>query len=312
MYTDYSNRYLGLDPNLGGSGSIPPPFMQGTGLPYANNFALPQIMAGSVYPASQSVSQPDSMMGNMMKMLSVMAVLKQMDNAEDSSSFQGYQALLSSLPLGNSGMADMFGLFSVMAQFDMLEDKSSSSPKRNNSRINSKSIKAKDLSPEFLDKVKKIADEINCDSKDLITVMYAESGLNSKAVNDKWYRGKNGKLLPPTYATGLIQITKKTARTLDTTVGALYKMTPEKQLDYVEKYLKKNKADYGLGNKELSGADLYALVYLPGRSKRNTLTTSGESYYDANKILDKNKDGRITKDDLARIMELKKKQVFSD
>ena len=38
-------------------------------------------------------------------------------------------------------------------------------------------------------------------------------------------------------ATGLIQFTDKTAKGLGTTTEALAKMTPEQQLDYVEKYL---------------------------------------------------------------------------
>lgn len=141
--------------------------------------------------------------------------------------------------------------------------------------------------PEFLEKVKEISKKINCDYKDLLGVMNSESGINSKAQN------KNGG------ATGLIQFMPKTAEALGTTTEALKEMSPIEQLDYVEKFMLKNKKAFGFGeNDKLSGGQLYALVFLPARAKREVLTESGENYYSANKGLDLNNDGKITKTEL--------------
>ncbi len=148
-------------------------------------------------------------------------------------------------------------------------------------------VSAKGLGPEFLARVKEIANKINCDYRDLLGVMNSESGLNSKAVN------------PHGGATGLIQFMPKTAEGLGTSTAALKAMTPLEQLDYVEKFLVQNKKSAGFSSSaKLSGGDLYALVFLPGRAKRDVLTTSNEKYYTWNKGLDANKDGQITKTEL--------------
>lgn len=316
MYTGYSNKYFGLDPNLGSSGNLPPPFMARSGFPIPNyNFTLPRIMAGATTP--MPAIQPDSANTSMMRLLNFMIVSKQAEKAQesgdsvDTSGLQEFSQLLGSLPMGNNnGMASLFGMMTLMAQLDSLDSDNTSHNSRHNAKINSKNIKVKDLSPEFLDKVKKIADELNCDSKDLLAVMYAESGLDSTAVNKTPIKTKDGRTLPPTYATGLIQFTKKSAADLNTTRAELKEMTPEKQLDYVEKYLKKVKQDLGLGDKSLSSADVYALVFLPGRIKRNILTSSGENYYEANTGLDKDHNGNISKSDLEKIMDEKKRIIF--
>jgi len=142
-------------------------------------------------------------------------------------------------------------------------------------------------SKAFLNKVKEIARRINCDYKDLLGVMQSESGLNPQAVNKS------------SGATGLIQFMPRTAQELGTTTSALKNMNAVQQLDYVEKFLVKMKKQAGFGQMEpLSGGQLYALVFLPARSHREVLTDSSEKYYTANKGLDKNKDGKITKTEL--------------
>ena len=50
----------------------------------------------------------------------------------------------------------------------------------------------------------------------------------------------------------------------------------------------------------LSAGDLYALVFLPGRAKREVLTVKGEKYYNQNKGVDMDHNGDISKTDLAR------------
>ena len=147
------------------------------------------------------------------------------------------------------------------------------------------------LDKAFLDKVKQIASRINCDYKDLLAVMHSESGLNSRAVN----KGSG--------ATGLIQFLPSTAKQLGTTTEALRNMTPIQQLDYVEKFFNMNKKTFGVGNRKLSAGDLYTLVFMPAKINNEVITSKGSSAYSANKGLDANKDGMITKTELAnRVM----------
>lgn len=141
--------------------------------------------------------------------------------------------------------------------------------------------------PEFLAKVKQIAQRLNCDYRDLLGLMNSESGINAQAKN------------PTSSATGLIQFIESTARSLGTSTAELRQMSPIEQLDYVEKYLATQKANAGISGK-LSAGDLYALTFLPARASRNVLTSSGEKYYACNKGLDTNKDGQITKDELGQ------------
>lgn len=157
----------------------------------------------------------------------------------------------------------------------------------NNSAGKKLSLNSQTYGPEFLAKVKQIANRLNCNYRDLLGLMNSESGINSKAYN------------PNGGATGLIQIMPNTAKSLGTTTAALKNMTPLQQLDYVEKYLSNAKASAGFSsNAKLSAGDLYALTFLPARAKKETLTHSGENYYEQNTGLDLNKDGKITKSEL--------------
>ena len=152
----------------------------------------------------------------------------------------------------------------------------------------------------FINGVKAVAKKINCNYKDLLAVMNAESGLNPHAVN------KNGG------ATGLIQFMPKTAERLGTSTDELLQMSATEQLTYVEKFLENAKKSAGFkSDAKLSGADLYSLVFLPGRAKRDVLCEKGETkangkllkYYEANKGTDLNGDGKITKAELGQRIE---------
>jgi len=141
--------------------------------------------------------------------------------------------------------------------------------------------------PAFLSKVKEISKRLNCNYRDLLGVMNSESGIRADAKN------------PNGSATGLIQFVESTANRLGTTTAALRQMSPIEQLDYVEKYLTSAKRSAGFSSSDkLSGGQLYALIFLPARAGREVLTQSGESYYSCNRGLDKNKDGKITKQEL--------------
>ena len=141
--------------------------------------------------------------------------------------------------------------------------------------------------PEFLAKVKQIAKRLNCNYRDLLGLMNSESGIRTDAKN------------PKGSATGLIQFIESTANELGTTTAELRRMSPIEQLDYVERYLAKAKANAGITGK-LTAGDLYALTFLPGRANRQVITTIGEEYYAKNTGLDLNHDGRITKNELGQ------------
>lgn len=152
--------------------------------------------------------------------------------------------------------------------------------------------------PEFLAKVKQIAQRINCDYRDLLALMNSESGINAH----QWCTipGEENK------AVGLIQFREGTARTLGTSMQALANMTPLEQLDYVEKYFKYWIDLKNLNGKQLSAGDLYTLTYTPAYAGQSVLSSQGQSFYDRNKGLDVNGDKKITTDDLAQRIQKKR------
>ena len=148
------------------------------------------------------------------------------------------------------------------------------------------------LNKEFLDKVKQVAKNLNCDYEDLLAVMNSESSLNPA----KWNSSKS--------AVGLIQFTNSALAEINRVYGIqltkedVAKMNAIDQLDLAEKYLKITTRKFG--GRKLSAADLYASLYLPARAKNDILTRRGENYYDCNRGLDMDGDGVITKSDLER------------
>ena len=178
-----------------------------------------------------------------------------------------------------------FGKLSGMGM-NPIGNTGSITPTTNPSYGNSPSVK---LDQNFLNKTKEISQRIGCDYKDLLAVMNSESGLKSNAKN------------PKGSATGLIQFMPATAKMLGTTTDELRKMSPTQQLDYVEKFFVQVKKTYGFEGKKLSGADLYALVFMPARANRDILTSASDGKtYSMNKGLDKDGDGHISKADLQR------------
>lgn len=150
--------------------------------------------------------------------------------------------------------------------------------------------KGTEYGPEFLNRVKQIAKNLNCNYRDLLAIMNSESNINAKTV------AKNG-------ASGLICFMPQFYD-----VAKIRKMSPMEQLDLVEKVLKKSKVASGFApNAKLSKGDLYALVFLPARANKDVLCTKGErdkngkllGYYESNSRLDYNKDGNITKEEMA-------------
>ena len=191
---------------------------------------------------------------------------------------------------------------------NMVSDKTSNSEvsSSNNSVETSKTstpASAKTLGKPFLDKVKQVAKNINCDYKDLLALMNSESSLNPQA-------GKG------TSYVGLIQFGDSAVQDLRTK-GGYSNLTKEKisnmsaieQLDLVEKTIQISKKYAKISeDKRLTAGDLYALIFAPSRAGREVLYSKGEAGYNSvNAKMDYNKDGKITKSEMAQ--RINKKRV---
>jgi hypothetical protein len=136
-----------------------------------------------------------------------------------------------------------------------------------------------------MDAVDAFAKKKKINANDLLAVMGVETvGTMSPSIKN-----------PKSSASGLIQFMDSTAKELGTTTSELRKMTRADQMKYVEKYFEMN----GLR----TGADIgeiYQKVFMPNRDK-NMLARRGSVEYSKNYQLDVNKDGVITRDDLAEI-----------
>lgn len=191
--------------------------------------------------------------------------------------------LWSSLPMGDSFS------FSTTASSKTYSDSDTSNFSYDAEALKNKwQKKNSHLTQAFFNKVVQVAKRVNCDPNDLMCLMNSESGLKTTAVN----KGSG--------ATGLIQFIPSTARSLGTSCSALKSMSPEEQMVYVEKCIMNSKQAAKLGNQKIGPGTLYALIFLPSRAGRDILTTSGEKFYSSNKGLDIDKDGKISKADLAK------------
>jgi hypothetical protein len=120
----------------------------------------------------------------------------------------------------------------------------------------------------------------------LMVAMYFESKLNSKARN------------PNSSATGLIQFMEATAKGLGTSTEKLYFMPQITQLSYVYKYLNR------YAGKMKSLGDVYLAIFYPaavGKSDDYILPLS-ENSVNLNKVLDKNKDHKLTKKEITEVI----------
>ncbi|WP_013324516.1 C39 family peptidase [Gloeothece verrucosa] len=140
-------------------------------------------------------------------------------------------------------------------------------------------------SKQFKNRVRLIANNINCDPSDLMAIMSFESGGSfSSAVKNQAGSG----------AVGLIQFMPQTAASLGTSTEALAKMTAIGQLDWVEKYFL---AQLGADTSRKSLSDLYMAVLWPaaiGKTLNYGLFTRPGIAYNQNSGLDVNRDGIIS------------------
>lgn len=142
-----------------------------------------------------------------------------------------------------------------------------------------------------------VAGDVGCDPSHLSAVIYFESRWDPAAVNAAYG------------ATGLIQFLPSTARGLGTTVEDLATMSRVDQLGYVLAYLRSYAGRLG------TLADLYMAVLRPtaiGKADSFALITSDEGKaYVANKGLDLDANGQITKAEATAIVAKRLEQGLS-
>ncbi len=142
----------------------------------------------------------------------------------------------------------------------------------------------------FGNKVMDISAKLGVPAEWLMFVMWFESKLNSRAVND--YTG----------ATGLIQFMPATAKGLGTTLQKLKDMSNVQQLDYVYKYLLPYKS------KLKSFQDLYLSVFFPaavGKPESTVIKAknlNAETVAKANPAFDLDKNGEITIAEIKQVL----------
>ncbi len=139
------------------------------------------------------------------------------------------------------------------------------------------------VSLAFKTKVIQVAGNLGVDPNYLMAAMAFESGETfSASVKNAAGSG----------AVGLIQFMPETATHLLTSTSALAAMTPETQLDYVEKFFNPYKGRLN------SLGDVYMAILWPsaiGKPDDYALFKSPSKQYQQNKGLDANKDGVVTK-----------------
>ena len=136
-------------------------------------------------------------------------------------------------------------------------------------------------SPAFRSKVAKIAASLNASTVDLLLcISFETAGTFDPA-----------EMNPVSHAIGLIQFMPSTAASLGTSTEELAMMTPIRQLDFVEMYLRR------IGKNFPRLEDLYMAILSPnavGRSVDHVLFRDPQVAYRQNRGLDTNSDGEIT------------------
>ena len=139
----------------------------------------------------------------------------------------------------------------------------------------------------FEQKVRKVSKKLGVAPEWLMAVMYSESKFDASVSN---HAGSG--------ATGLIQWMPSTAQEFGITVQRLRNLNHLEQLDYVYKYLNNVRKRYK--NYE-NITDLYLAILYPkaiGETPCYTLYAHPQVSYSMNKILDENKDKRVTVQDI--------------
>lgn len=161
----------------------------------------------------------------------------------------------------------------------------------------SKILKDSAFNDEFYKSVIDASKALKCDPRDLMTMMYSENGFN--------YNSKLGIL---GFCNGLDGTT----------------MTPAEQVNAAKKYLLDSKSWSYDKNYQLSGAELYALNFVPGTVSNNIKKAKktgadpnemalvdkyGIYWNETNRALDYNNDGKVTTNEMAQRLEKKRAEI---
>lgn len=149
---------------------------------------------------------------------------------------------------------------------------------------------------DFVKKLQEMSNEYgNVSPEDFLTIFIKENGVNkdgvllldqdSKAETDK----KGG------HAKGLIQFVPTTAESIGLDQSKTSEMSPVEQLEFVDKFYKQ------FDHKNINGyEDLYLTTFYPAAVNQPddfVIASGDQTAYSANKPIDKDKDGKITKAD---------------
>ena len=192
-------------------------------------------------------------------------------------------------------------------------------------KVEPKSEMTYDLPPEvagdekFMSGIADLSEKYNIPQNDILAMMDFETGGTFDPAQKNI--GPDGTPETGSGATGLIQFTPKTAEGLGTSTDDLSKMSRSEQLEYVDKHFETNLKGR-LGDEGGDISDLYMSVLFPvavGKPDDFVLFGKGainekfEGRYEANRGLDANNDGSITKvEAAAKVIKLRDKNVKSD
>ncbi|MEW5291999.1 hypothetical protein ABW286_22955 [Erwinia papayae] len=113
---------------------------------------------------------------------------------------------------------------------------------------------------------------------------------------------------PGSSATGLIQFMKATAEELGTSIPQLRRMDHVQQMEYVKKYFQMQSRNINIPTEEWSLEDVYYSIFSPKTIKikpNGIIYQKGDGgTYDKNLYHDINKDGKITKSEIAENIRL--------
>lgn len=170
---------------------------------------------------------------------------------------------------------------------------------RNYQKINYRNPKVQEgiqegkFEPGFLSDLEKMCKRLDMHCMGLISIIDYETGGSFRPD----IKNPNGS------ASGLIQFTRETARSLGTSTSALRKMKQRKQLQYVEQYFRlmqklRLEADYS------NPLDLALTIFQPsavGKGSNHIIARQGSRAYRQNRGLDRSPaDGKITASEYTR------------
>ncbi|MFM2587261.1 calcium-binding protein [Vibrio sp. TBV020] len=149
-----------------------------------------------------------------------------------------------------------------------------------------------EVAKSFRQKVIEVGENLSIDPNYILACIALETGQTfDPAVKN-----------PRSSATGLIQFMDRTARWLGTTTSDLAKMSHSQQLDYVELYFVKIARMVKVPTEEWTLEDVYFAIFTPAIIKKDlndVIYKKGQRAYEDNLFHDVDKDGRITKKEIA-------------